>query len=300
MAQELYLLFEYIPQPHTLFAGVKRCPPGTVIRIDPGKPGVACRPYFDLGARVLERIDAAGEPHSELIHRTWRLSTEKVLQGLNREETVGISLSGGLDSRFLLGSVCELGVKCVAYTYGVNEHVSDVLIARDVATHFNTAWHYFEFPYEPGEVEGFLSRYFPMEPVSMAGLASVARDVKERLGINYTMVAAGGDVVWGSHCSIKNMVKAAKAVRMWRRYCRTWKSAWVAASELGDWGWAVGRKEWERPLQNAGKVFDEAVDHRWDRLPPSVCGAFNIVNQATLGTVTLSTSTKGLRFLPPP
>jgi len=76
---------------------------------------------------------------------------EKFVQAVKRQcagkDRVGITLSGGLDSRCLLAATAKLGVPVNTYTWGKNR-CFDRLYAKDAANHFGSTHHDVEYQYE--------------------------------------------------------------------------------------------------------------------------------------------------------
>jgi asparagine synthase (glutamine-hydrolysing) len=90
-----YLGFGYVPTPETLFAGIRKVPPASVIVVD--KDGVhPPRPYWDLrfpprGAEARVSLDEAAD-------RVRDLFTVAVRKRLMGDVPLGVLLSGGVDS----------------------------------------------------------------------------------------------------------------------------------------------------------------------------------------------------------
>jgi len=263
----IYVAFDYVPLPSTIFTGVYRCPPGSVVTVDLLGNRRSLASVFSLtDAMCSSNVHISRLPAHELVAQTWQRSVELLMHKLDTAEAVGISLSGGLDSRMMAACMLDGDCDLHAYTHGADGHVSDAIIGRQVANALGIQWGFMPTYYDAAAIQPFAERYFSMEPISMSFLPRVAETLHDRYRIRKVMVAAGGDVVWGSHSSYKQVALVCRAARMWRKYCKTGTAAWVAASELGDWNWADARKPWSDIMRAAAEVFDYTVETSLDIL----------------------------------
>ncbi len=132
-----------VPAPHTIFKGVRKLPPATVMSITPDgkrKTSVYWTPRFERR-----------EGDSERKFDEWRelvLSALKtaVKRRLVADVPVGVLLSGGLDSSLIVGLLSELGQKDLR-TYSVgfadvgDERGDEFQYSDIVAEHFGTKHH---------------------------------------------------------------------------------------------------------------------------------------------------------------
>lgn len=259
-ACRLYALFDYVPQPRTLFPHVFRCPPGSVIDIDIRTRQAKTRKYFDLAQAVTDKAVALKRdrrPPDSIIHDTWLTSLRKILGSVHPSSRIGISLSGGLDSRYLMCASKELGYDCWCYTYSSSTSASDTILARRSAECAGMPWQHLPVVYSSSEMASFVAKYGSMEPPAMSFLPQIAERLRSEIDV--MLVAAGGDVIWGSHTSLKQIARTFRAYSAWRKYCASRIAAWVGASEIGDISWARSLPTWEATLHDAGKVFDNAT-----------------------------------------
>lgn len=86
------------------------------------------------------RLDALGHDVGEkFVHAVKRQCA--------RKNAVGITLSGGLDSRCILAATAKLGIPVNTYTWG-NSRCFDRLFAKDAAAHFGSNHHDVEYDYD--------------------------------------------------------------------------------------------------------------------------------------------------------
>ena len=102
-AVHLFMIYQFIPEPRTMFAGVSKLPAGHVLEISPDQlastPGVpVSHPYWTYADAPMRTGDAA-KLVRESIEDAVRLT-------LRSDVPVGISLSGGIDSS-VIAALCR-------------------------------------------------------------------------------------------------------------------------------------------------------------------------------------------------
>lgn len=142
-----YLSLGYVPDPETIFAGVRKLAPGHLAVIESGKLEV--RKYWDLPWP--EESNTPSE--EECCERLRELLTESVKIRLMSEVPLGAMLSGGLDSSTVVGLMSRLMDRPVkTFSIGFAEKdFSELTHARRVAEHFKTDHH--ELVVKPQAVE---------------------------------------------------------------------------------------------------------------------------------------------------
>jgi asparagine synthase (glutamine-hydrolysing) len=129
-----------VPDPASIFAGVRQLPPGHVLIAEPGAP-TRLRRFWHLRGHVggdgVERSEGAWE--AELV-RTLRAAVESHLMS---DVPLGVFLSGGLDSGTIVALMHELGVHPIrTFTIGFgDESYSELHLARQVAERYGTEHH---------------------------------------------------------------------------------------------------------------------------------------------------------------
>jgi asparagine synthase (glutamine-hydrolysing) len=115
----LFLRFRYTPSPCTIFKGVRKLAPGTLLVVEKGK----CREerWYNFVPTPFAAPKKDGEAVEELLH----LYKGAVQRHLLSDVPVGILLSGGLDSGLLLALMNEHGGPWPAYTIGYGETYRD-------------------------------------------------------------------------------------------------------------------------------------------------------------------------------
>ncbi|MBI2604066.1 MAG: asparagine synthase (glutamine-hydrolyzing) [Candidatus Harrisonbacteria bacterium] len=139
-ALNLYLHLLYIPEPYTMFSGIKKFPAGCYARLSGGKFSITR--YWEVSdfSDLQSRDEARGKIRA--------LFDDAVKRQLISDRPVGVFLSGGIDSTAILGSVRASGAP-VTKTYSVGFDVavqtekfnSDFLFARQTAKYYGTEHH---------------------------------------------------------------------------------------------------------------------------------------------------------------
>lgn len=119
LAVNLFLKYRYTPSPATVFRGVRKLPPGTMLIVENGK----CREerWYSYAPVPFENQPGDEEAARELL----RLYQGAVERHLLSDVPVGILLSGGLDSGLLLALMNEHGRSWPSYTVGYGEAFED-------------------------------------------------------------------------------------------------------------------------------------------------------------------------------
>jgi asparagine synthase (glutamine-hydrolysing) len=119
VALNLFLRFRYTPSPLTIFDGIRKLAPGTMLVVEDGK-------YREEHWYDYTPIPFSGpKEDEEATHELLELYREAVRRHLLSDVPVGILLSGGLDSGLLLALMNEHGGPWPAYTVGYGASFAD-------------------------------------------------------------------------------------------------------------------------------------------------------------------------------
>jgi len=127
-AVNLFLRFRYTPSPYTIFKGIRKLAPGTMLVVEKGR----CREerWYNFIPSPFEKPEDDEGAIEELL----RLYRGAVQRHLLSDVPVGILLSGGLDSGLLLALMNEQGSSWPAYTVGYGESFEDDELADAAAS----------------------------------------------------------------------------------------------------------------------------------------------------------------------
>jgi asparagine synthase (glutamine-hydrolysing) len=119
VAVNLFLRFRYTPSPLTIFSGVRKLAPGSMLVVENGK----CREerWYNFRPEPFAKMPSDSEATEQL----FQLYRGAVKRHLLADVPVGILLSGGLDSGLLLALMNEHGHDWPAYTVGYGKKFAD-------------------------------------------------------------------------------------------------------------------------------------------------------------------------------
>src|SRR5262245_2811813 len=119
VALNLFLRFRYTPSPLTIFQGVRKLAPGTMLVIENDK----CRE--ERWYKFIPSPFPTRKKKEEAVGELLELYRGSVKRHLLSDVPVGVLLSGGLDSGLLLALMNEQGGPWPAYTIGYGESFQD-------------------------------------------------------------------------------------------------------------------------------------------------------------------------------
>jgi asparagine synthase (glutamine-hydrolysing) len=119
LALNLFLRFRYTPSPLTIFQGIRKLAPGTMLVVENGT--CCAHRWYNYTPVPFSPPKAETEAIQELLE----LYRAAVKRHLLSDVPVGILLSGGLDSGLLLALMNEQGGPWPAYTIGYGEEFED-------------------------------------------------------------------------------------------------------------------------------------------------------------------------------
>jgi len=131
-----FFAFEMILNDKTFFEGIKMLPPASILTWSNGKLSVG--KYWDF--EFEENSNQPMKYYVENLVRIFRRSVERRMKGGHR---IGVSLSGGLDSRSIVAAINKKHYPIHTFTYGVKGG-DESKIAERVAKKLGTTHRFFE------------------------------------------------------------------------------------------------------------------------------------------------------------
>lgn len=135
-----YLLFQYVPAPHSIYRGFRTLPPGHLLRVSAGADveDLAPRAYWSLPQPA--RFSGS---YRDAKFRLGELLTHAVERRLIADVPLGAFLSGGVDSSIVVGLMRKLGVSPLrTFSIGFEDpRYDESSHARRVAALFETEHH---------------------------------------------------------------------------------------------------------------------------------------------------------------
>ena len=197
-ALEEYLALGYVPNPHSLFSGIRKLPPGHLAVIDNGT--VQERRYWQL-----TMSPRAGVSEQEWTHEIRGALAASVKSQMISDVPLGAFLSGGIDSTMIVHYMAAAALGPVrTYSIGYDESsggafYNELNYARDIATRYGTE--HKELLVRPEIIALLPGLIWHMdEPTSDSAVVTTslvsqhaARDVKVILS------GVGGDELWGGY-----------------------------------------------------------------------------------------------------
>src|SRR3984957_9715217 len=195
-ALNLFLRFRYTPSPLTIFRGIRKLAPGSMLVVENGKcreerwynfkPEPFANPLSDKEAteQLLELYRGAGKRH------------------LLSDVPVGILLSGGLDSGLLLALMNEHGRDWPAYTIGYGNTYADDELIDDAETSSLLGARHNQVRLDQDEFEKSLPDIvrFLEEPVASSSIVPMYFVCKRaRQDVKVALIGQGPDELFGGY-----------------------------------------------------------------------------------------------------
>jgi len=196
VALNLFLRFRYTPSPLTLFKGIRKLAPGTLL-------------IFENGQHREERwYNYKPEPFAnpkrdeEAIHDLTELYRGAVKRHLLADVPVGILLSGGLDSGLLLALMNEYGKDWPSYTVGYGSTFQDDELADAKESAEMLGGKFIPVQLDRGEFEKSLPHIvqFLEEPVTASSVVPMYFVCQRaRQDVKVVLIGQGPDELFGGY-----------------------------------------------------------------------------------------------------
>lgn len=191
-----YLQYGYVPSPRTILSGVTKLEPGTCLTWG-GDGDVNRRRYWTLDFEPKHRIS-----YPDALDEFEQRSRSAVKARLISDVPLGLFLSGGIDSSFILAQMVAAGAPTVeTFSIGFPDSRYDERDpAREIARHFGSVHH--DALVEPTDLVELLPRMVhhygePFADSSAVPSFYLARMARERITVALT--GEGGDELFGGY-----------------------------------------------------------------------------------------------------
>jgi asparagine synthase (glutamine-hydrolysing) len=134
----LYLRHNYIPQPYSIYEGIKKLPPGHFIKL---KENAVPEKYWSLSENIkLGKLNPFEGSESEALIALDKLLISAVKGQMHADVPLGAFLSGGVDSSLILALMQEQSSRPIeSFTIGFdNQEFNEAPYAKEVAKYIGT------------------------------------------------------------------------------------------------------------------------------------------------------------------
>lgn len=194
-AVSLFMRHGYIPAPYSIYAGIHKVVPGTIVTIwpDPEKPATI-RPYWSVAAAVERGI---AEPFrgtaNEAVCRLDELLRDAVKLRMEADVPLGAFLSGGIDSSTIVALMQAQSMRPVqTFSIGFHEAAyNEAAYARAIAEHLGTA--HTELYVSPREAMEVIPRLPEIYDEPFADASQIPTYLVSKLTRSHVKVVLSGD-----------------------------------------------------------------------------------------------------------
>ena len=137
----LLLRHSYIPAPHTIFQGIAKLEPGTIVTLSHEKPSVRPEAYWSLADVARDGLKNPFKGSvTEAKSKLEGLLTDALSGQMMADVPIGAFLSGGIDSSTIVALMQEQSSRPIqTFTIGFNDEAFDeAVFAKEVAAHLKT------------------------------------------------------------------------------------------------------------------------------------------------------------------
>lgn len=210
-----FLLWGSVPEPFTLYKGIRSMPPGHWLTVALGRTSEPV--CFDSPALRLAQVPSVGaDGEQAALHQIAEAVRDSVTAHMVADVPVGVFLSAGLDSTMLAACASKLG-SLRTLTLGFSEYANSVhdeaVLAGAVADSLNASHtlHRISAADFANDREHLLAA---MDQPSIDGINTwfVAKAAAQQ-GLKVALSGIGGDELFGSYPSFTQLPKLLKALR---------------------------------------------------------------------------------------
>lgn len=223
-----YFHFFYVPEPQTMFLGIKKLSPGTMLIIDLDSDKVEEKQYWNPGG-ILPKLE--GDP-TKKIREVFK---ESCLLTLRSDVPVGISLSGGIDSGAILAATAPFykdRMKAFSIGYEGKPKSDERQMARKLAKRFKVE--FIEKEISVKEVVNHFPRLVwdmddPIADIAGHSIYSVSRLARDNK-VPVLLGGLGGDELFWGYPWTGEAIKTTLS----RINHRGWRDWWSRIMEGGE------------------------------------------------------------------
>jgi asparagine synthase (glutamine-hydrolysing) len=193
-ALHLYLRFMYVPAPHSIYAGISKLMPGTILTFDPERCAITTASYWSTReAAVRGMANRFQGTEEDAALEVERLAGDAVKLRMVADVPLGVLLSGGIDSS-LVTALMQAHSRSPVRTFsvGFNEaEYDEAPYARAVAAHLGTE--HTELSVTPSTVLDVIPRLPSMYDEPFADSSQIPTYLVASLARRHVTVCLSGD-----------------------------------------------------------------------------------------------------------
>ena len=193
----LFLRFRYTPSPLTIFQGIRKLAPGTMLVVENGE----CREERWYNYTPIPFPDPKRRERSRSAN-FWNCTEAQSERHLLSDVPVGILLSGGLDSGLLLALMNEQGGPWPAYTIGYGESFEDDELADAAETAALLGARHVTVKLDQAEFERSLPKIVECleEPIATSSIVPMYFvSQRARQDVKVALIGQGPDELFGGY-----------------------------------------------------------------------------------------------------
>jgi asparagine synthase (glutamine-hydrolysing) len=195
-ALNLFLRFRYTPSPLTIFQGIRKLAPGTMLVVEKGQ----CRE--ERWYKFIPTPFPTPKKKEEAVCELLELYRGAVKRHLLSDVPVGVLLSGGLDSGLLLALMNEQGGPWPAYTIGYGESFRDDELVDAAETAARLGARHIRVKLDQAEFERSLPRIVECleEPIATSSIVPMYFvSQRARQDVKVALIGQGPDELFGGY-----------------------------------------------------------------------------------------------------
>ena len=236
-----YAQLGYVPGPHCIYEGLSKLTPGTILTVDPSRPGQlpASEPYWNARQVAMAGLsDPFRGSDSEAIDHLDTLLRDAVARQMVADVPLGAFLSGGIDSSTIVAMMQAQSPRPVeTFTIGFHEEGYDEAAhAKAVAAHLGTR--HTELYVTSNEAMGVIPALPTLydEPFSDASqIPTFLVSQLARKSVTVSLSGDGGDELFGGYARYLQLENIWKLLRRFPRATRKGLAATLQAVPLSAW-----------------------------------------------------------------
>jgi asparagine synthase (glutamine-hydrolysing) len=202
-ALDLYLRFTYVPAPYTIYEGISKLMPGTILSLDPESNAVETTVYWSVRgaatAGIARRFDGSEEEAADAVEA---LARDAIRLRMVADVPLGVFLSGGIDSSLvtaLMQAQSSAPVRTFAIGFTEAEY-DESAYARDVARHLGPS--HTELNVTPQDAVDVIPRLASMYDEPFADSSQIPTHLVAALArrsVTVSLSGDGGDELFGGY-----------------------------------------------------------------------------------------------------